>query len=157
MSRLTAVAQAGRRCAWGGLVVALTVALLGTVAWRATPHVRTSAYSTPQNGQMESELGVRFTRVDIVGGGGVIELRYVVLDTEKATRFQANADRPPRLQDEGDGDAVLWRTALMKQGHELRPGQEYYILYLNNSGEILPGDTVEIQAGDNRLPHFPVR
>jgi hypothetical protein len=45
----------------------------------------------------------------------------------------------------------------MRQGHELRPGQSYYILYLNNQRAIRPGDTLEIDAGGQTLAKVPVR
>jgi hypothetical protein len=45
----------------------------------------------------------------------------------------------------------------MRQGHELRPGQDYYILYLNNNHAVRPGETLEIDAGDQTLVKVPVR
>jgi len=52
---------------------------------------------------------------------------------------------------------TLYRTALMRQGHDLRPGQDYYILYLNNKGVVRPGETMEIDAGGKSLAKVPVR
>ena len=54
---------------------------------------------------------------------------------------------PPNIAD----GKVAWRAALMKQGHDLRPGQSYYILYLNNASAIKRGDKIEISAGANAL------
>jgi hypothetical protein len=45
----------------------------------------------------------------------------------------------------------------MKQAHELRPGQTYYLLYLNSQGSIKRGDKIEIGAGKGRLAHVLVR
>jgi hypothetical protein len=45
----------------------------------------------------------------------------------------------------------------MKQGHELRPGQTYYILYLNNGNAIRSGETLDVEANGFHLPHVPVR
>ncbi|SCE94700.1 hypothetical protein [Micromonospora mirobrigensis] len=113
-------------------------------------------YAVPHDGQLEAALGVRFTQAAVVGDGGLVELRYLVLDTQKASAFQNDTKHPPRLRNERSGK-LAWRAALMKQGHELRPGQSYYLLYLNNGGAVRRGDTIEITSGQRRLAHVPVR
>ena len=85
-------------------------------------------YDVPHDGQMESALGVRFSQAALVADGGLVELRYVVLDTQKASAFQNDTKHPPLLRNERNSKTA-WRAALMKQGHELRPGQTYYLLY----------------------------
>jgi hypothetical protein len=113
-------------------------------------------YAIPHDGQLEAATGVRFTQAAMVADGGLVELRYVVLDTQKASAFQNDTKHPPRLRNERSGK-LAWRAALMKQGHELRPGQSYYLLYLNNDNAIKRGDTIEITAGPRHLAHVPVR
>lgn len=139
------------------LVVALTALLVAALAWRhAEGAAARPPYRVPQSADLESTLGVRFTQAEVVGDGGLVEIRYVVLDAQKATRFQSDTKHPPLLRSERRG-GVAWRAALMRQGHELRPGQDYFILYLNNHNAIRPGETLEIDAGNRRLQHVPVR
>ena len=68
---------------------------------------RTSSYPTefPQNAAMEDQLGVRFSRVAVVGDGGLITVSYVVLDAEKASRFQSDVNHPPELISESESRA----------------------------------------------------
>jgi hypothetical protein len=140
-----------------GVVVLLALALVAAVVWRFGAIADASPkYDVPHNGQMEGALGVRFTQAAVVGDGGIVELRYMVLDTQKGSAFQNDTKHPPVLRSERNGK-VAWRAALMKQGHELRPGQTYYILYLNNGSAIKRGDKIEITAGSNKLVHVPVR
>ena len=113
-------------------------------------------YGVPQDAQMEANLGVRFSQAAVVADGGLVELRYTVLDVQKASAFQNDTKHPPTLRDERNGKTA-WRTALMKQGHELRPGQSYYVLYMNSLAAIKRGDTIEIAAGGRHLVHVPVR
>ncbi|SBT40050.1 hypothetical protein [Micromonospora auratinigra] len=113
-------------------------------------------YAVPHDGQLEAATGIRFTQAAVVGDGGLVELRYVVLDTQKASAFQNDTKHPPRLRNERSGK-LAWRAALMKQGHELRPGQSYYLLYLNNDSAIRRGDKIEITSGQRHLAHVPVR
>jgi hypothetical protein len=146
-----------RRRAWQLLTLLLAVALGLAVALRfggsadAAPR-----YDVPHDGQLESATGVRFTQAAVVADGGLVELRYVVLDAQKASAFQNDTAHPPTLRNEHSGK-VASRAALMKQGHELRPGQTYYLLYLNAQGAIKRGDKISIDAGQRHLQHVPVR
>lgn len=136
-------------------VLALLLVLLGAVAWRVGTGRSAGPPPMPTSPQLEHQTGVRFTQARLVADGGIVELTYVVLDPEKAGRFQTGK-QPPRLVDEGSGQQV-WRTALMKQGHALRPGQTYFIVYENTRQVIRPGDRIAIAAGETRLDHVPVR
>jgi hypothetical protein len=139
------------------LTAVLTLALLCVVTWRFADIAGAAPdYRVPHDGQMENALGIRFTQAAVVADGGLIELRYVVLDAQKGSTFQNDTKHPPLLKNERSGKTA-WRAALMKQGHELRPGQSYYILYLNNANAIKRGDNIEIQAGPHRLAHVRVR
>jgi hypothetical protein len=154
-ARLTRIA-AGRG-ALRLLVVVLVLALAAAVAWRTSTQAQASRrYSVPQNAAMESKLGVRFVQAAVVADGGLVELRYTVLDAERASKFQRRVHHPPVLHSEKRG-APVYRTALMRQGHELRPGQDYFILYLNNHRAIRSGETLEIDAGGQHLAKVPVR
>jgi hypothetical protein len=83
-------------------------------------------------------------------------VRYVVLDSAKASAFQSDVKHPPVLRDEQDG-GIASQTEQMRQGHELRPGQTYYLLYSDPKGAIRPGDTVVIEDKDGgRLAGVPV-
>jgi hypothetical protein len=145
-----------QRRAGQALIALLALALVGVVLVKfvGTADAKPK-YDVPHDGQMEAALGVRFSQAAVVGDGGLVELRYVVLDGQKASAFQNDTKHPPQLKSERTGK-IAWRAALMKQGHELRPGQTYYILYLNNEGAIKRGDNLEIAAGQRRLMHVPV-
>ena len=114
-------------------------------------------YNVPEDSKMESSLGIRFISAQVVGDGGLVELRYNVLDNERASKFQNDTHHPPVLYSDHDRKNPVYRTALMKQGHDLRPGQTYFILYQNNKGAVRSGDTIEIDAGGGKLQHVPVR
>jgi hypothetical protein len=141
-------------------IAVLAVLVLGFAAalvWRVqTPADAGKPYRVPEDRQLESSLGIRISQAAVVADGGLVEIRYTVLDGQKASTFQNDVHHPPVLHSERrTGD--VYRAALMKQGHELRPGQTYYILYLNNANAIRSGETLEIDAGGAQLQHVPVR
>ncbi|HEV7897253.1 MAG TPA: hypothetical protein VGP31_05360 [Planosporangium sp.] len=157
MTLVTHWAPVIRRQAGRIMIVLLGLGLVAAVGWRfAGSADARGGYGVPQDGRVEGQLGVRFTQAAVVADGGLVEIRYTVLDTQRASAFQNDVKHPPLLKNERSGKTA-WRTALMKQGHELRPGQTYYILYLNNKNAIKRGDKIEISAGSRRLAHVPVR
>lgn len=138
-----------------GLVVVLIVLALvvGAAGLRAdAAHKR----KMPTDALFESRTGVRVTRVALVGDGGLVDMRYVVLDTQKAKRWFGNTRRPPKLNDRTEGES-FYRVAAMRQGHELRAGQTYYLIYLNTDGAIDRGDVLDVAAAGDRLAKVPVR
>jgi hypothetical protein len=135
-----------------GLVLALVAATLSARAMTTGSH---HSRAFPQSAAMEDQLGVRFSRVAVVGDGGLITLTYVVLDSEKASRFQSGVAHPPVLTSESR-DGHTSRVSLMKQGHSLRAGQTYYLVYENTHGALKSGEQVTIDDGKLRLKHAPV-
>lgn len=133
------------------VVTALVAVLIGHLA-QPRP---AAGGPVPQNAAMETALGVRFSRVAVVGDGGLITVNYVVLDSEKATRFQADLAHAPVLFSEAR-DGSTKRVSLMKQGHDLRGGQTYYLVYENTAGALRPDELVTIRVGDLALRDVPV-
>ena len=111
--------------------------------------------SFPGSAEIEQQYGVRFSRIAVVGDGGLITLTYVVLDSEKATRFQSDVGHPPELLSEAR-DGGTKRVSVMKQGHSLRAGQTYYLVYQNTKGALRHGERATIQLGGLTLRHAPV-
>ena len=123
-TRLTAL-RGWRESPWTmrALLLLLVAAFVLSLAWRfsAGPADAQRRYLVPENARMEASLGIRFTQAAVVADGGLVELRYTVLDTQRASAFQNNVKHPPVLYG-SDHSKPVYRTALMKQGHNLRPG-----------------------------------
>jgi hypothetical protein len=140
------------------LLLVATIVLAGVAASVAgIVHVRSTHHSRtmPHSAAMEANLGVRFSRVAVVGDGGLITVSYVVLDSEKAGRFQSDVAHPPVLTSEARPVSTK-RVSLMKQGHTLRAGQTYYLVYENTRGALRHGEQVTLGYGPLRLKHVPV-
>jgi hypothetical protein len=138
------------------VVVLALLALLVALIFGNLIQSRAQANPTvPQNAAMEKTLGVRFSRVAVVADGGLITVSYVVLDPEKASRFQLDGAHPPVLHSEARALSTN-RVSLMKQGHTLRAGQTYYLVYQNTKGALQPNEQVSIDAGALHLRHVPV-
>jgi hypothetical protein len=152
----TAASVFGAR--WVALVLVVAAVLCaGVVTAFALVDVGSAHHSTtvPQSAAMEDQLGIRFSRVAVVGDGGLITVSYVVLDSEKASRFQSDVAHPPVLTSESRPQSTK-RVSLMKQGHVMRAGTTYYLVYENTKGALRPGEFVTIGYGPLRLRHVPV-
>ena len=138
---------------WG--VIAVLAILVALIIANVVQSRAQASRAVPQNPAMEKALGVRFSRVAVVADGGLITVSYVVLDPQKASRFQLDGAHPPVLSSESRGLSTK-RVSLMKQGHTLRAGQTYYLVYQNTRGALRPSEQVSIDAGTLHLRHVPV-
>jgi hypothetical protein len=137
------------------IVLAVVALLVAIIVGNVVQARAEASRAVPQSAAMEKALGVRFSRVVVVADGGLITVSYVVLDPEKASRFQLDGANPPVLRSEARGLSTR-RVSLMKQGHTLRAGQTYYLVYQNTRGALRPSEQVSIDSGDLHLRHVPV-
>ena len=145
----------GPRRPWVRTVLAvLAVVVLAGVAL-AVRGAGDAIRAVPQSTEMETTLGVRFSRVAVVGDGGLVTLSYVALDVDKASRFQSDSKHPPVLRSEAR-NASTNRVSIMRQGHINRAGATYYFVYQNTGGALRAGEDVTIEYGGLRLEHVPV-
>ncbi|HKC26501.1 MAG TPA: hypothetical protein VKB75_00685 [Jatrophihabitans sp.] len=140
------------------IVLLIAAAIVSAGALSATYALTASTTHSrqfPHNAQLESQLGVRFSRLAVVGDGGLLELSFVVLDSDKATSFEASLARPPVIVSETRSGSTS-RVSIMKQGHNLLPGQTYYLVYENTRGAVQPGGWATVVVGQAALKHIPV-
>jgi hypothetical protein len=145
------------RAAVVGATVALaTGALLaGSVMMDNASEAATSKTKVPQSRQMEAKTGIRVLSAHAVGDGGIIDVRYQVLDPLKASIVEGDPTKTPALKDVRNG-AVLTDTAAMRHGHAQRPAGTYFLLYFNKSGVVKSGDFINVSIAGLTLNNVPV-
>ncbi|KQX62010.1 hypothetical protein ASD06_15915 [Angustibacter sp. Root456] len=152
----------GHLAAWSAaqwvsaVLTVLALALGGLVARNVVVHQATHDVSVPRSGAMELATGVRFDRVAVVGDGGLVEVSFVALDVDKAQAFMEDSANSPTIRAE-DRAGGTERISVMRQGHNMRPGQTYYFVYQNTGGAVRPGEHVTLVVGSQQLRHVPVR
>lgn len=103
----------------------------------------------------EEAVGIRLVRVALTAGGGMLDLRYQVVDPDKALIVHDEED-PPTLIDEATGVAV--RTPWHDHSTDfVHTGVHYYELIMNPDGVIRRGNTVTLVIGDARLEGIVVQ
>ncbi|GIG21334.1 hypothetical protein Cch01nite_20580 [Cellulomonas chitinilytica] len=99
--------------------------------------------------------GVRVTQVVVTGGGGLVDLRYQVVDPDTANALHDPAT-PPALVDEDTGLVV--HDLFMHHAHSgpFHAGVTYYLVFDNPNGWIHPGSVVSVLLGDAQVEHVVV-
>jgi hypothetical protein len=100
--------------------------------------------------------GVKITHVAVTGGGGLVDLRFQVIDPDKANALH-DASTPPAVVDERTGLVV--HDLLMSHSHTgaFKPGVTYYYVF-NNPGNIVHrGARVVVMLGNAQVEHVVVR
>jgi hypothetical protein len=149
----------------GFLVGVLVAAGIGALAlWLPQrSNGQTSAEPPPQwqrpavsASGLAERSGVRLIRVAVTGGGGLLDLRYQVVDPSKAVAVH-EAKTPPALIDERTG--LVDNRLLMGHAHhgQLKAAVSYYLIFENTGNWVRRGSEVTVLLGDARLEHVIVK
>lgn len=169
MSTAAARAQRGRRPPgarllgfWVGVGLVVAVAVPGYLVVRSSPGKVDAAAVAPSEPVVLSapafvaKTGVEVAQVAVTGGGGLVDLRYRVVDPDTANAVHERQN-PPGLVDEASG-APVWQLVM---GHthkgQGKPGVTYYLLFYNPDDVVKRGSLVTVQLGGARLQHVRVR
>jgi hypothetical protein len=138
--------------------VAATAVTIGLILTLVLPRVLSGhrAYDPdgPAARAFEDRTGIHVVRVAVTGGGGLVDLRYQVVNADRALILH---EVPPRLVDEDTGEVIGVPFMGHLHGGEPEFGLTYPLLFVNEGGALRPGDTVTIVVGGARLEHVPVR
>ena len=129
--------------------------LLGAalVAWRILAlEPEWVAGTMPISPEIEEKFGVRFSHLAVTADGGMVELRYRILDEGRSANFGHYSETAPLLIAEDSGKLVDV-TIMGLHNHRVEPGRQYYVLYRNTAGAIESGRPVTIVLGDLELQH----
>ncbi len=147
-----------RRRTW--LAAAAGVVLL-PLAVAATLTYATSGAGVPSNAdvaaarvvsaaEMEQDYGIKVNLVGVTAAGGLVDLRFTVVDQAKALHILHDSTVMPVLLVEPSG-AVIRAPTGMRHKVTLLDGGNYFILYSNPGGAVQAGTRVSVVIGDVRL------
>jgi hypothetical protein len=100
--------------------------------------------------------GVRLVRVAVTGDGGLLDLRYQMVDPGKAAAVH-EARTPPAIIDERTG--LVLNRLLMGHAHhgQLKPAVSYYLIFENTGNWVHRGSVVTVLLGDAQVEHVVVK
>ena len=100
--------------------------------------------------------GVRITQVAVTGGGGLVDLRFQVVDPDKAAALH-DAATPPAVVDEQSGLVV--HELFMGHAHSdpFKAGVTYYYVFNDPVNWVHRGGQVTVLLGNAQVEHVVVR
>ena len=152
------------RLGWSLAVLAVAIVVLslpaGAALWLTSRGDEASGVTALPPAAFEEETGIRIVRIAAVGGGGIIDLRFQVLDPDKALGVH-DKQSPLTLVDEGSGNVLRAAFHGKHSGGTaqigLNPGATYYLLFANSEGLLQRRDLASVALGDVRLEHVRVQ
>lgn len=109
----------------------------------------TSLHDLPAPTAPEVLAGIQIAQVGLTAQGGMVDVRFKVLDAAKAKALLGNPANAPLLI--AGGQPPLHPPHHALKGARFAPGQVFYILYPNARGAVQPGVEVTVAMGDARL------
>jgi len=136
------------------VVVVLAVAVTGAV-WAMDSTAARNRPTVPVSPAVENASGVRILRATLAAAGGLIDVRYVVLNRGKAATSVGVVDDPPVLDNDRNG-AALQTVLAMQHRKDLRNGGTYFLIYHNTNMSVRRGDRIDITLAGVTLNNVPV-
>jgi hypothetical protein len=105
----------------------------------------------PTSAKFEEQFGIRLTSAALTSGAGMIQLRYQVLDPQKAVALHDDATSPVVVRSDG---TVFNAPGIPGHSHsknEPDTGRAGYALLANSRNGIQRGMVVTIKIGDVEL------
>jgi len=115
----------------------------------APPQAVKPVQPLPEPSALETQYGIQIAHVGLTAAGGLVDVRFKVLDPAKARALLGNAAHAPMLI-AGDNPPLMPPHHALK-GARFAKGQVFYILYPNARNAIKPGVEVTVAMGDVRL------
>lgn len=146
--------MSARRHRSSAALAALVLLALAPAAGAAPAGARAKHPKAISARTLEERYGLRVSRVAVVAGGGVVDLRLRVVDPEKARALLAD-HRPPRLL-VGPKRIALDPPAHAPGLHALERSKAGYVLFANTGDVVKRGATVAVALGELRVEPVPV-
>ncbi|MEU7875204.1 hypothetical protein [Dactylosporangium sp. NPDC049140] len=156
------------RTRWFGVLagVLVTILVVGLVLWLSHAFgsgANQTASNVPASWQrpvvtadaLMERSGVKITQVAVTGDGGLVDLRYKVVDAARANTLH-DPSTPPAVVDEESGLVV--HQLLMDHSHTgpYKTGVTYYLVFNNPGNWVHHGSRVSIMLGNAQVEHVPV-
>jgi len=137
---------------FGALI--LPVAVAAGLTWFAAVSTNHSSDAASARivsaADMEREYGIKVNLVTVTAAGGLVDLRFTVVDKDKAMAVLHDGDNMPQLVVEPSATVIRAPTG-MRHKVTILDGGSYFILYSNPGGAVQAGTSVSVVIGDIRL------
>ena len=146
-----------RQFKWMAIAGLLVLAAISAaMLWYWNTSVKAARFEQEHNlgaTALADRFGVEVTLIGISETSGFIELRYTVLDPDKALDINHYLEYYPKLISEKTGK-VISAPLVPHHEHNLEVGRSYYFFISNKDGTFSPGDLVTVEVGGIQVKHL---
>ena len=100
--------------------------------------------TVPASPAIEATYGVRFSRIGVIADGGLVDVRFQVLDPDRAQPLLGHHGKVAMVLKDERGNVILDTRAMTPGESTLRPGETYFILFRNAANSVHRGDRVDV-------------
>lgn len=141
-------------------VVGILLIAGGYLAYRVWPDRNLDTPEPPlqtvSEATLESECGLHINLVAVTAAGGMIDVRFKVLDKEKAAQLLGTSQVRLAIVAEDSG-TVIQAPPDTEQNFTLQDGMVYFVQFPNVSHAVEAGRPVSLVIGDMRLEHLEAK
>lgn len=145
-------------------VLALAAVFFGVLLVRSwgsgseptTPSRSVDRRTMPTSPAIEAKYGVRFIGVEVTSAGGMIQIRYQVLDSAKTEAIHSQEATPTIIDASGTEYNLPGMPGHTHIGPVKKAGTTDFVLLANARGGVKNGTTVTIRIGALELHDVPV-
>ena len=109
---------------------------------------------TQQAAELLDRFGIHITLIAINDTLGVIEVRYQIIEPNKAWEVGDGQENYPMLIAEKNGKILSPPPASTHHNHNIEAGRTHFFFISNQHGSLSPGDLVTVVLGDVKVKHF---
>lgn len=99
---------------------------------------------------LEEQHGIRITRIAVTGGGGLVDLRFTVIDPQKARRLLDGAHAPSLIAGKKGQPLTAPHHGAMRS-IRIQRDAACYVLFPNARNAVKRGTRVQVAFGDLRV------
>lgn len=150
------MSRARRRSLVAASTFTVMLLVLGVgLAWRWTPPPPPQApgaevHAGISTGALEARYGIKLDRIAVTAAGGLVELRFTVVDTQKAGRLLKDRKVAPTLIAE-DGKTLHAPVQGAWRNIRLQENASCFVLFPNARSAVKPGARVSLAFGDLKV------
>jgi len=137
------------------IIAAVAILVLGGSFLAIRARIVQPAHEISGMEELEERWGIQITMLGVTADGGMLDLRYRMIDPSKVIDLQELETELVFIVEES---GYAFRAApAMSHRHEAQIGLIYGMLYFNQNGAVHPGDLVTVQLGDVQVQHVPAQ
>jgi hypothetical protein len=99
---------------------------------------------------LEAQYGIKLTRIAVTAAGGLVELRFTVLDADKAKLLLRDAKATPTLVADS-GDTLFAAQQSSWRNVRVQKGAACFVIFPNARSAVKPGSKVALAFGPVRV------